>query len=303
MYGGEAGFEQELSDVDFVVDRLSFQNLPALIYAYCIQANWQLCQVLRHETTAAYFVCSASDDPSCAVALDACSDYQRNGVCFIKAEEFLKARRTLPWGGYGLSPEVQLQYRFTKAAAKGKDHSATEREFAGCPQVAREALVAWLRNKWKLNVGGSAPEQLKHALKGFKQKTRSRPSLLQPGSITRIIDRIAHPTGLVVVLGSHDFENRSHDLAAIYSHLYFRRVQIERHFKLSHLRSLIASTLVIVPELGILAPLPLPIGCLLRLDDVTLGRRSPPSSENISTFLHNRLARRIPSLPISKPAT
>lgn len=53
LHGGEDGFEGELSDVDFVTDETSFGKLPSHIHSYCALSGWQLCQVLRHETTAA----------------------------------------------------------------------------------------------------------------------------------------------------------------------------------------------------------------------------------------------------------
>jgi hypothetical protein len=145
LHGGADGFERELSDVDFVVDGGTFPQLPARIDEYCAQAGWLLCQVLRHETTAAYFVCSAVDDPACSVALDACSDYQRNGSVFLRAETFLQNRQALAWGGHRLSPANELRYRFCKAAAKNKPATTCKRSPAGPDWEHWTVSVVWLR--------------------------------------------------------------------------------------------------------------------------------------------------------------
>jgi hypothetical protein len=265
LHGGADGFERVLSDVDFVVDHPTFQKLPALIDEYCTQADWRLCQVLRHETTAAYFVCSAADDPSCAVALDACSDYQRNGTIFLPAEMLLKDRQPLAWGGHGLSPANELRYRFAKAAAKNKDATAAAEEFALYLEEIRRDCAAWLDSRWGISPASWNGADLAPALAMLRAKSNPRPSLLQAGAIGRILSRILRPSGLVVITGRDDFDATAARLESVFGHLYFRRFKKSKHLQPALLKNLVASTLIVVPELGALWSKLLPADCVHRM--------------------------------------
>jgi hypothetical protein len=260
-----------------------------------------LCQILRHETTAAYFVCSAADDPACAVALDACSDYQRNGTVFLSAEMLLEYLRPLAWGGYGLSLTAELLYRFAKAAAKNKEPALCAAEFATYPEYAREECVRWLDDRWNISLKSWTSADLATALSEFRQQSRSRPSLLQISTLSRLLSRITQPTGLVAVIGQDNFAIRSSDLSAIFGHLYFRRVRIEENLKSSHLGAVAASTLVIVPAMSPPLKLLLPKNCLIRLNSGDPSGGTPISVEELAVFLHSRLARQI-IRPSSKQA-
>jgi hypothetical protein len=262
LHGGEDGFEHELSDVDFVVDHRTFAELPGLIGDYCSQADWRLCQILRHETTAAYFVCSAADDPSCAVALDACSDYQRNGTVFLPAEMLLENRQPLAWGGQGLSATNELLYRFAKAAAKNKDATAAAEEFARYPQEIRRDCAAWMDEKWGASPASWNAADVAPALAKLSAKSNPRPSLLQTGALRRILSRTLLPSGLVVIAGRHDFDATASRLESVFSHLYFRRFKKCQRWQPSMLKDLVASTLIVVPELGAFWSKLLPADCL-----------------------------------------
>ncbi len=289
LHGGEDGFEHELSDVDFAVDRLSFLNLPELINAYCTQANWQLCQVLRHETTAAYFVCSASDDPTCAVALDACSDYQRNGMLFLSAEDLLKNLKSLSWGGYGLTPNTELRYRFAKAAAKNKDYLTATNEFTRYPEEPRHDCAKWLKEKWAIPTVSWSPMDLSSALSKLRASSNQSPSLLQAGAIKRILSRILCPTGLVVIVGQTDFEATAARLESVFGHLYFRRTRKAARWQPAMLKNLIASTLIVIPELSFLWSKLIPQDCLYRLD---IGASDKSQCMAIARHLQQRYVKR-----------
>lgn len=265
LHGGDDGFERELSDIDFVVDHQTFPRLPALIDEYCTQAGWQLCQVLRHETTAAYFVCSAADDPGCAVALDACSDYQRNGTVFLPAEMLLENRKPLAWGGHGLSVTNELLYRFAKAAAKNKDATAAAEEFARYPENVRRDCAAWLDQNWGASPASWNAADLAPALAKLRAKSNHRPSLLQAGAPGRIVSRILRPTGLVVIAGHHDFDATAALLESVFGHLYFRRFRKCQRWQPALLKDLVASTLIVVPELGAFWRQVLPADCIHRM--------------------------------------
>ena len=266
LYGGEDGFEQELSDVDFVVDPKAFPGLSSLIEAYCDQTGWQLCQILRHETTAAYFVCSAKDDPACAVALDACSDYQRNGTLYLPAELLLEDRQGLPWGGFKLTAAIELRYRFCKAAAKNKEVLKVFDEFERYPEHVRRDCTMWLQQTWGISLVSWTTSDLATALSEMRAQSHQRPSLHQPGALKRILSRVQQPTGLVVTTGSQCFETTAKHLEGVFSRLYFRNFRKASCWSPSMFKDLISSTLVVVPDLGKLWTAVLPTDCTYHID-------------------------------------
>jgi hypothetical protein len=266
LHGGEDGFGHELSDVDFVIERSSYKQLATLINAYCEDSGWFLCQILRHETTAAYFVCSAAEDPTCAVALDACSDYQRNGTVFLRADELLTNTQILPWGGRGLKPAMQLRYRFAKASAKNKDIIAVATEFNNYPVEDRQICETWLKNQWRISLSSWDSTQLDSALVELRKKSNPRPSLLQVGAQARILSRILHPSGLVVIAGHLDFDGAAARLESVFGHLYFRRFRQADRWQPFMIKDLVTSTLIVVPELGFPWLHLIPKNCLHRLD-------------------------------------
>lgn len=289
LHGGEDGFERELSDVDFVVDHRTFPILPELIAAYCAQSGWQLCQILRHETTAAFCVCSAIDDPSCVVALDACSDYQRNGTLFLNAGSLLKNRKVLPWGGYCLAPATELCYRFAKAAAKGKDPAESAAEFAAYPEEVRRDCAAWLESQWGISPSSWDVAGLDPALNSLRDKSNLRPSLTQAAALGRVTSRILHPTGLIVIVGRDDFEAIATRLEQVFSHLYFRRTRKAAQWHPAMLKDLVTTTLIILPEIGALWTKLIPEDCIHRLESTHDGKSQ---CQTMAGLLHERCMRR-----------
>lgn len=287
LHGGENGFDHKLSDVDFAVGTGDFPSLPQLIHDYCSQAGWRLCQILRHETTAAYFVCSAADDPACAVALDACSDYQRNGTIFLTAEELLGDILPLQGGGYRPLDAVVLKYRFAKAAAKNKDVKMCALEFGEHAEDSRLQCTAWLMSRWGIDLESWDAVGLSPALRALRAKSRRRPSLLQPGSLHRIISRIMHPTGLLVVMDVRHFTSEAEKLEKIFGHLYFRSCRREPAAGLPIIRHMISSTLVQGTRLPRWARL------LFHSSVIVLDPGEPElAPERISAFLHQRCSLR-----------
>ncbi|MFN6017131.1 MAG: hypothetical protein ACK49N_06105 [Verrucomicrobiota bacterium] len=289
LHGGEDGFARELSDVDFVVAHENFQKLPALIDEYCTKVGWLLCQVLRHETTAAYYVCSATDDPSCTVALDACSDYQRNGTVFLSEKMLLENRQPLTWGGYGLSAGNELLYRFAKAAAKNKDETKTAEEFARYPEEIRRDCTEWLKTHWDISPQSWNATDLAPALAQLRAKSNTRPSLTQSGSLRRIASRIQHPTGLIVIVGREDFEAIATRIEKVFGHLYFRRLLKAARWQPSLLRELVASTLIILPEISALWAKLIPADCIHRLDPTQI---IDSQCRDLAKHLHQRCMQR-----------
>jgi hypothetical protein len=269
LHGGEGGFEGEISDVDFVVDHNTFPDLPRLIRAYCSANGWLLCQILRHETTAAYFVCSDGKDPSRSVALDACSDYQRNGTPFLSVGELLESRRILPWGGHGLAPSMELRYRFAKAAAKHKDSNTAASEFAAYPEEARKECEIWLAERWGIHLQSWDAGSVSEALALIRNKSNSRPSLMQGGALGRILSRILRPTGVIVVASDGDLTVNATALEGVFGNLHFRRFRNAEKWQVGMLKDLVSSTLIVLPGLSPCWQKILPTDCVHVLDPAT----------------------------------
>lgn len=287
LHGGGDAFERELSDVDFVVGNSDFGRLPELVASYCADSGWLFCQNLRHETTAAYLVCCAADDPSSVVALDACSDYQRNGVLFLNADELLGERRALPWGGSELSTGMELCYRFAKSAAKGKDAAASIAEFSKYPDEARTVCTDWLADRFGIQLGDWSEPAVSSALDSLRGCCRKRPPVARLDSLRRIVSRIVHPSGLLVVTGRNHFETTSEALKVVFGDVFFRRFRCERHWRPALVKDLIASTLIVVPELPFPWSALLPKNCML-----DAGQATEPVAAAIVRRLADRLSAR-----------
>lgn len=266
LHGGESGFDHELSDVDFAVDHASFTILPALIREHCERSGWRLCQILRHETTAAYFVCSATDDPSCAVALDACSDYQRNGTVYLAVEELLANRRLMHWGGYEPDAGAMLRYRFAKAAAKNKSAREAVLEFGTYSPEDRAECSRWLDSAWGIRLTEWDGHSVAVAFSQMRGRSQRRPPLVAGGAWRRVLKRLLQPTGMVVVTGNESHAHRSALFAPVFGQLYFRRVVVASSFRLTMFRDLAASTLIILPSLGKFAAHFVPGSCKHTVD-------------------------------------
>jgi hypothetical protein len=220
------------------------------------------------------------------VALDACSDYQRHGTLFLSAEDLLEKRRSLQWGAFALPQEMELRYRFTKAAAKNKDTTSIVREFDQYPEEIRRDCQQWVYRRWRVSITSWDETGVSRAISDLRKKVRQRPSLLRPAAIQRIASRILHPTGLVVIVSSPNFDSTATTLGSTLGHLYFRRFRKVRRWRPAMLGDLIASTLIALPELPPLWSRLLPADCVHRM-----------SSENdcrtISRLLHERCKRRM----------
>jgi hypothetical protein len=184
---------------------------------------------------------------------------------FITAEELLEARQPLPWGGHGLNPNMELRYRFSKAAAKTKEPAICAAEFANYPEDSRHECAAWLKQRWNISLRSWNAHDLGPALATLRQQSNARPSLFQSGALQRIVARIQQPSGMVVITGREDFDSTSVRLKAVFGHLYFRRFRKAEQFHPAFFKDLIASTLVVVPEIGFPWSKLIPSDCLHRM--------------------------------------
>ncbi len=247
LHGWQNGFSGELSDVDYAVSQDGFNRLVKDLAAYTQECGWQLCQVLRHESTAAFCVCSWNEDPSRVVALDACSDYRRLERIMISIDDLLENRMKLKWGGYRLSGSMELRYRFTKAAVKSKQADELAPELAEYPLETRKELETWLRERWDLKLDDWSSAQQAKVWKRLGALTLAGKKSGLIGSLRRVAWRITRPTGLVVTNANAD-----QDAAVVtaFNRLYFRRNGKLKSFQVGGLKKLLVSTLLRCDAMG-----------------------------------------------------
>jgi hypothetical protein len=288
LHDWQDGFENELTDVDYVIDPDDFPKVSRLVADYCEKVGWRLCQVLRHETSAAFCVCSAADDPSCTVALDACSDYRRNGTLLLRASELLAYREPLPWGGWRLSETSELKYRLIKAAAKQKSAVVIGPELANYPLLARESCEQWLQSRWNLYLPDWSNSSLAKLFSDLHRKTCSRYGGLTALSVLRVAGRITKPTGLLVTFKTNTGPELPETVKQTFGRLYFRRVRfLPQGGGGGDLLSIIRSTIIITPRAGWLGML-LPRSWRMRINS------SAPhtAQQELAGFLQQRCHRR-----------
>jgi hypothetical protein len=263
LHGWQNAFEGSPGDIDFAVETAAFQQLVPRVHQWCAGQGWRLCQVLRHETTAAYCVCASTEDPGVIVALDACSDYRRNETVLLTAVELLAHREPMPWGGMRLAEAMELRYRVAKAAVKNKDPEKSAAEFARYSATARAEVTEWLKVKWGIHLEAWDARAVGGALGALRDKTRNRPPLFALGSLARIGGRILHPSGLVIVADREpewveELERRCGN--------YFRRTRTAAFWQAGMLRDLVQSTAIFLPPRSGLASWLVPANCVLELN-------------------------------------
>ncbi|MCU0750854.1 MAG: hypothetical protein MUF13_15050, partial [Akkermansiaceae bacterium] len=236
------------SDVDLAVDAGTFERLPDLMCGYCEKKGWRLVQLFPHEDTALYGICVSGKDPRRVVALDVCSDYQRDGVLYIGERELLEARELLDWGGWRLPAEIEFRYRFSKAAAKGKAPESLREDLAWCPDEALIGACRWLAGEWRMEV---TPEELRRdagpALGAFAAAARQRRLWFRPRSWVRWCRRLLRPSGLIVEWGDDGEKAERKQWAEEMGTRYFRRGR-SASWSIRLLREVARSSLLVCPR-------------------------------------------------------
>lgn len=248
LHAWETGFEGDLSDVDYVLSEQGFERLIQDLTQYADSCDWRLCQVLRHESTAAFCVCSWKEEPSRVVALDACSDYRRRERVLIGVDELLADRKPLEWGGYRLAGSTELRYRFIKGAIKQKKAEDMVDEFSAYPVAARLAVEQWLRSQWDINLEGWQAQDIEKAWKALDPRTLEAVVVGKTAALRRVFWRVTRPTGLVVVNANAEQDAA---ISAAFGRLYFRRNVAVGSFHFDGVKQLMESTLVRSCRLGL----------------------------------------------------
>jgi thymidylate kinase len=208
------------SDVDIVVPREVFPEIPRMMAQFCLERDVRLVQLIRHEQTAAYFVLSwvGHSGELRFLAPDICSDYFRGGRQLLAADEILAQRGMAtddagePKGFYVPPAPVQFIYYLLKKIDKQElndDHgeylSARWGEDPSCawsetcrfwprPDDARLIAHAAATNDWSA-VRGALPRLRRALHRGVPFSLRGA-----LGEWCRRAARVLRPTGLVMVV-------------------------------------------------------------------------------------------------------
>jgi thymidylate kinase len=134
------------SDIDFMVARADFEQLPSALKAAADATGFRLVQELKHETTARYFVLAQSRQGKILyLHPDAATDYRRSGRTWLRAEAVLKRRRRHANGFWIAAAADNFHYYLIKCIDKGRleERQAGElsRLFAEDAQGCQEALA------------------------------------------------------------------------------------------------------------------------------------------------------------------
>lgn len=232
-----------------------------------------------------------AEDPSVAVALDACSDYQRNGIRFLLAGELLESRNHLDWGGYSLAAGTELAYRFSKAAAKHKPVESSMRELQLYDPTAKSDCSEWLSKRFGIQIHDWTADHVAKALRTLENRCRQSPSLFSLKSFMRVSSRVCRPSGMVVIIGPERLLQASEALRPVFGDLFFRRYEEAQAWRPSHLKNLVSSTMILVPDLPATWKRLIPADC--RFDARGLDSATSISRE-LAIILAERCTRREP---------
>jgi hypothetical protein len=222
------------------------------------------------------------------VALDACSDYRRNESMLLPVDELLEGLIPLPSGGNRVSQEVELRYRFAKAAAKGKEPATALEEFLDYPPAAQVACANRLQLDWGIALKRWDGEEVASALSVLRARLAKRPPLFNVRSLRRMIDRMLQPSGLIVVAPGLD-EEQIADLRETFGRLHFRRFQRATAWRTSLFKGLITSTLIVVPCVGRWFSAAMPKDLLFHADSAL---EPVKLRQDLANHLHARCMRR-----------
>lgn len=239
--------EHIASDVDIVVSRDAFAEMPRLIAWFCRAYDVRLVQLIGHERTARYFVLVWLGESGglCALAIDVCSDYRRAGRRLLDAEQILALReRPIDEGGrekgfYVAAPHMQFIYYAVKRIDK-LDLGPQAGEYLAWlwrrdPYRARRELERFWHNVADVELIERAAENNEWAsvraqLRRLRRALRRAAPLALAGALgelQRALGRVIAPTGLVVAFLGPDGVGKSSVIERVLADLapVFRRTR------------------------------------------------------------------------------
>jgi thymidylate kinase len=201
------------SDVDLIIEPLSFQRLPELLLEFCQQQQIFITQLIRHEASAYHVVLVRPDGPH-FLQLDIHAEFGFWGRSFLNASSLLAQRQKHPAHFFIPSPEKAFIYYLLKQVHKQAigpqkwaylqstfqaDQAAAASELGPFfPRALASDLVASLEHNDLSRFQALLPAAKKAlAFKGLSLQSIFRESL-------RLLQRIRYPTGLWIAFWGSD---------------------------------------------------------------------------------------------------
>jgi thymidylate kinase len=240
------------SDIDFMVSEADFKRLPEFFSNPDTVPGARLIQMLRHETSACYYVLASQLGERIAfLHPDSAASYRRNGRLWLHAAMVLATRRETPAGFWIPAAAVEFEYYLVKRVDKGLvEHRHLERLSALMNEDPQGCLAVLVR---------MVPEDVRAAmheaivacdvlwfsehnaqLRQMLVRTLPKEHLLQRAfskgeDWLRLLSRVLRPTGLVIAVLGPDgsgkttvIEHLERELAPAFRRV--RRFHLRPHF-------------------------------------------------------------------------
>lgn len=256
------------SDMDFVVHSAQRRVIPQLLASAASSIGAHLVQAIEHESTAFYFVIAKQNGTHVSFLQPDCTtDYRKDGRLWLYADELLRSRRSEHDGMMRPAPATNFIYYLIKKVLKQSITTAQWHKllvlhgpFSRIAEVPRfwpenaAANIEWalLQNnrRWFTGALNSLLAELKAS--PYREPLTERIQAFF-AELLRLIRRVLRPTGLLVQISGGTQVERMQLATAIGQTMApaFRRTTVQREPRhwTRVLRRLIASTLVVHPEL------------------------------------------------------
>ncbi len=255
------------SDIDFMVQPGHAARVVPVLQSVARRCGALLVQALQHETAACYFVLAKPIADGVAYLHPDCTiDYRRDGRLWLRAEEVLRRRRRF-LNFYVPAPAQEFLYYLIKKVLK-QDFTARHFQrlrdtYASSPQECTARMSRfWPENRVRAVVSALLQNDLRRLrwnLPSLSAELLASPPIEPPSARTahwarecgRRMSRLAHPTGLTIVIRGGSSSQRSELATALATNLRpaFRRTAVigedSATSALQRWHAMVCSTLVI----------------------------------------------------------
>ncbi|MGB4812486.1 MAG: hypothetical protein WBP13_08425 [Methylophilaceae bacterium] len=249
ILSGYEGYPDDISsDVDFMVSESDFCKLPTLFSQPELFHGANLVQLLRHETTACYFILAKSVGSKIAfLHPDSATDFRRGRLWQI-AEDVLSTKRQHPLGFWIPAAAKEFEYylikRIDKESVSSNHWSRLSRLFKedrwGCTEILKlrlnnqlaSVVSSALENNNVDMLNQIAPELKLPLMASAKIEPIYKRLLSHLLDIKRKIGRIFQPTGLIIAVLGPDGSGKT----TVIEHLEHELAQAFRKVLRFHLR-------------------------------------------------------------------
>jgi len=199
------------TDIDFMVSREDFKQLPRIVEDVARQTGTQFFQAVDHELTGrAYFLASLAGSSLTIVQPDAASDYRHFGALWLRADEVLAGRRQNSRGLWIPSPAHEFAYYLIKRLNKRslteehghKLHRLYQQDSLGCDRMIGRYWSGRGRDALRRMAVCDDWAEMSARIGDFRAEMKHKPAespagrlASMPGRALHFMDRVTRPTG------------------------------------------------------------------------------------------------------------